>query len=105
MRRPVCVSLKGRPRSNLVQSYGADFTREFEESPPGIWRAMQTKDGWRAMRLDTLTPNKPADFKVMKGVVLQDWKDAEASEQRTNAVRVLEKKYKIQFVTGKASAK
>jgi hypothetical protein len=28
---------------------------------------------------------------------MQDWKDATASEQRTRAVRALEKKYKVEF--------
>jgi hypothetical protein len=97
---------KGRPHSNLLQSYGAEFTKEFEAAPPGIWRAMKTTDGWRAMRLDAVAAAKPADFEVMKGVVLQDWRDALAAEQRTQAVRTLAKKYTIEFTrSGRAPAK
>jgi hypothetical protein len=96
---------KGRPHSNLLQSYGADFTRELEASPPGIWRAMKTNDGWRAMKLDAIAQGKAADFNVLKGVVLQDWKDATAAEHRTNAVRALAKKYKVKFEGAGASAK
>jgi len=88
---------KGRPHANLVQSYGAEFSKSLEELPPGEWRALQTRDGWRAMRLDAITPPKPADYEPLRGVVLQDWKDAIASEQRTAAVRAMGKKYTVKY--------
>jgi hypothetical protein len=31
--------------------------------------------------------------------VLQDWKDATAAEQRTAAVRALDKKYRVKYET------
>jgi hypothetical protein len=86
---------KGRPYSNIVQSYGADFATELERSTPGEWRALETRDGWRAMRLESTTPAQPALFEAVGGVVLQDWKDAVASEQRSAAVHALAKKYKV----------
>jgi hypothetical protein len=91
---------KGRPLSNLVQSYGADFPKMLEEAPAGVWRALQTRDGWRAMRLNSVTAAKPAIFEPLRGVVLQDWKDATAAEQRTAAVRALAKKYTIKYEPG-----
>lgn len=90
---------KGRPEANLAQSYGAEFPGTLADLPKGEWRAVKTRGGWRAMRLDSLTPPKPADFDVLRGVVLQDWKDAMASEQRTAAVRALAKKYKVIFTS------
>jgi hypothetical protein len=86
---------KGRPHANLVQSYGADFSRALEEAPAGEWRAFQTRDGWRAMRLDATTPGKPAVFETLRGVVLQDWTDTQMADQRTAAVRALAKKYVV----------
>ena len=86
---------KGRPHVNLVQSYGAEFARALEESPVGEWRAQLTRDGWRAIRLDSLSPARAADFATLRGVVLQDWTDAESAEQRSAAVRALAKKYTI----------
>ena len=47
------------------------------------------------MRLNAAYAPKPADFETLRGVVLQDWTDATASEQRTAAVRALAKKYKV----------
>jgi hypothetical protein len=86
---------KGRPQANVVQGYGEEFAKVLEGVPPGEWRALRTRDGWRAMRLDAITPPKPAAFEVMRGVVLQDWTDAAMAEQRTAAVRTLARKYKV----------
>jgi hypothetical protein len=86
---------KRRPHGNLVQSYGAEFAAEFEALSPGEWRALQTRDGWRAMRLETMTPSIPADFERVRGVVLQDWTDGTLAEQRSAAVRSIATKYTI----------
>jgi len=88
---------KGRPHFNIVQGYGEEFATALEQSPAGEWRAYATRDGWRAMRLDTVAPAKPADFEVLRGVVLQDWTDAKMSEQRSAAVQVLAKKYTVKY--------
>ena len=97
---------RNRPHSNVVQGYGEEFARALEESPPGAWRAHPTRDGWRAMQLDSVTPAKPANFEELRGVIAQDWLDAKMSEQRTAAVRALAKKYtvKVDETTAKAAA-
>ena len=86
---------KGRPRGNVAQSYGEDFAQGLADATPGEWRALQSTDAWRAIRLDAITPAKPAAFESFRGVVSQDWVDATASEQRTAAVRALAKKYTV----------
>ena len=86
-----------RPHGNIVQSYGAEFADALEASPPGEWRALQDKKGWRAMRLDSTVAAQPADFDQLRGVVLQDWTDAVMSEQRSAAVGVLAQKYTIKI--------
>jgi hypothetical protein len=86
---------KGRPRANLVQSYGERVTRALETAQPGKWQALETREGWRTMRLGAITPPKPADFATVRNVVLQDWTDEAAAEQRSAAVRALAKKYKV----------
>jgi len=94
---------KDRPYSNLVQSYGAGFPKLLDETPTGEWRALQTRDGWRAIRSDSITAPTPAVFETLRGVVLQDWKDATAAEMRTAAVRALAEKYRVKFVTPERS--
>ena len=93
---------KGRPHANLVDSYGAEFAKALEESRVGEWRAHRSRDGWRAIHLDSMAPGKPAVFENLRGVVLQDWTDERMAEQRTAAVRALAKKYSVRY---EASAK
>ena len=90
---------KGRPRSNLVESYGPEVAKALEDSKPGVWQALSTRGGWRAMKLDAITPPKPAVYEQLRGVLLQDWKDDIGSEQRTAAVRALSKKYTVKYET------
>jgi hypothetical protein len=84
-----------RPRENLVQSYGEEFANELAVVPPGDWRAMKTRSGWRAMRLQSISKPQPADFESLRGVVLHDWTDATLQEQRSAAVKALAKKYTV----------
>lgn len=86
---------KNRPHANLEQSYGAEFAKALEGSTVGEWRALQTRDGWRAVRLDATTRPQLAAFESLRGVVLQDWTDATMSAQRSAAVAALTKKYKL----------
>jgi hypothetical protein len=86
---------RGRPHTNLVQSYGAEFAAALEASPPGEWRALPSSAGLRVVRLESVAPAKPADFEKLRGVVLQDWTDAIMAEQRTAAVRALAQKYTV----------
>lgn len=88
---------KGRPHANLVQSYGPEVTATLEKAKPGEWQAINTREGWRAMRLNAVIEPKPANYEQIRNVVLQDWTDATASEQRSAAVRALSKKYKITY--------
>lgn len=90
---------KHRPRENLVQSYGTDFATALDAVPVGEWHALATHDGWRAMRLETITKPEPADFEALRGVILHDWTDATLSEQRSAAVRALAKKYTVKIET------
>jgi len=68
-------------------------------SKPGAWQALRTKEGWRAVRLDASVPAKPASYEALRGVLLHDWTDATASEQRSAAVHALARKYRIKYET------
>ena len=84
-----------RPRDNLLQSYGEEFTASLETSPQGEWRVLRSTVGLHVMRLDALTPARPGEYEDLRGVVLQDWTDVTLAEQRTVAVRALAKKYTV----------
>jgi len=84
-----------RPRDNIEQSYGREFMAALESAPAGEWQALPSKEGLRAIRLKSIAPAKPAEFQVVSAAVLQDWTDAVMSEQRSDAVRALTRKYRI----------
>ncbi|MBC8025469.1 MAG: peptidyl-prolyl cis-trans isomerase [Steroidobacteraceae bacterium] len=85
----------GRPHENIVQSYGAEFATALEKAPTNEWVPLPSREGVRVMRVKSVTPRKPAAFEEVSGVVLQDWKDAVMAEQRSEAVRMLARKYTV----------
>jgi hypothetical protein len=88
---------KARPEPTLAASYGAEFARALPQSPLGVWRAFDTQGGWRALKLNAITPAKRATFAEYRNVVLQDFSDAAAAQQRTDAVRALTQKYRVKY--------
>jgi hypothetical protein len=93
---------KDRPRDNLIQAYGQGFVDALDRTAPGPWVALPTQAGLKAVKLDSMTAAKPADFAALRGVAMQDWTDDTMAEQRTAAVRALARKYTVKVV---ASAK
>ena len=87
---------KGRPQNNLRVSYGDDFVRALDELPPGEWRGLLGKDGVHVMRLEARHAGVPTSFEAVQSRVYPDWKDAVMQQLRTDAVRELGKKYRIE---------
>ena len=86
---------KGRPQPTIEQSYGADFMQALASMPTGTWGALPQRDAWRVVRVEAVQAPRPASFEDLRGVVLQDWKDAVMSEQRSAAVRSMARKYTV----------
>lgn len=84
-----------RPRGNVVESYGEPFAAALETLTPGEWHPLPSKEGLRVMRLKSTTPAKPASFEDLGGIVYQDWTDEVMAEQRSEAVKVLARKYTV----------
>ncbi len=89
-----------RPHPTIVQSYGEEFARALEASPPGEWRVLQSKDRLRIMRLEAITPARAAEFEPLRNAVMQDWVDATMAEMRSAAVKAMSSKYKIRYAEG-----
>jgi len=88
---------KDRPEINIKQTYGEDFFKSLQTVPSNRWQAMQTKDAWRAIWVDAVTPARAADFAAIRDPVIQDWRDDTATQQRTAAVDELIAKYKVRY--------
>lgn len=90
-------AFRARPHPTIVQSYGEEFARTLETSPPGEWRVLQSKDRLRIMRLETVTPPRAAEFETLRNTVMQDWVDATMAEMRSAAVKAMTDKYTIRY--------
>ena len=87
---------KGRPHVNLVQSYGPEFAKALTESEQGT--VARPADARRLARDAAQRRRRRRSrpiFEALRGVVLHDWTDATAAEQRTAAVRALARKYTV----------
>jgi hypothetical protein len=93
---------KDRPRNNLVQSYGTEFTDALRKLTPGKWQALPSSAGVRVVRLESLTPGTVVKFEDLKDQVLRDWKDDTLSRLSTQAVREMGKKYQLRNVEAKS---
>ena len=65
----------GRPQASVAGSFGAEFAAALQALPVGEWRALPSKEGVRAVRVEGRTAGRPADFETVRNEVLQDWKD------------------------------
>lgn len=90
-------AFRGRPESNLVQSYGKDVANALRRAEPGKWLPLETRDGWRAVRLIAFTPGRSTSFEAARDAVRRDFIDAAVAEKRAAAVRALWKNYEIQL--------
>jgi PPIC-type PPIASE domain len=90
---------KNRPVASIDEAYGVEFTKALAALPANEWTAVPTRDGWRAIRVTGSIPASSVDFQAHRLEIIQDWRDATASDQRTAAVRAIAKKYKIRYET------
>jgi hypothetical protein len=86
---------RDRPRANLIESYGGEFTAALERLKPGEWQALPSIQGLRVVRLESVRPGSAARFEDMKDAVLQDWKDDTMALLTTQAVREMGRKYAL----------
>jgi hypothetical protein len=86
---------KDRPRPSLDQSYGAAFADALEKQTTGTWVVLESKEGYRALRLTELTPARAVSYDEMRERVYTDWKEITSSQLTKNAIREIAKKYRI----------
>jgi hypothetical protein len=87
---------KQRPRSNLLASYGEEFTAAIEKSTPGQWILLTSGAGKHVVQLEKIEAGVAADFAQFKIVALKDWREQTLSKLTTDSVRNMGKKFVIQ---------
>lgn len=88
---------KARPESNLRLSYGPEAASALVKAAPGKWSALETRDGWRAMRLTATTPGKPAVLEAQRERIVGEWTAEQVAQKRAAAVKALWQRYKIEL--------
>jgi len=88
---------KGRPASNLLQSYGPEVAGALAKAEPGKWLPLRARDGWRALRLIARTAISDAAFETQRDAIRRDWLARTAADRRDAAVRALWTTYKIEL--------
>ena len=88
---------KGRPRANLVASYGEPFATALSSARVGQWDVFPSSQGPRVIRLDAIAAGEKAVFDAVQAQVYQDWKDASMQRLRSNTLRELSKKYTVRI--------
>jgi PPIC-type PPIASE domain len=86
---------KDRPRPNLVQSYGEPFAAALEKQGPGVWAAVDSREGLRVINLTTITAGQISNFDAVKERVFQDWKDDATGQVTQQALQSMARKYRI----------
>jgi hypothetical protein len=66
-----------------------------EKQTVGTWVVLESKEGYRAIRLTELTPGRAVSYDEMRERVYTEWKEITSSQLTKNAIRELGKKYRI----------
>ena len=90
---------RGRPRQNLVISYGEDFTHALEGQSPGRWGVLISTVGWHVVQLQSIQPAVPARYDEVRDAVKKDWSEQTMAQLTTDTVRTMAKKYRVQQET------
>jgi hypothetical protein len=88
---------KARPRPNLVQSYGAEFTAALEALPVGQWAALASREGLRAVRLESHKPGVASAYEAVAASVYADWKEDTMQRMTSAAIRAQGRKYRVEI--------
>jgi hypothetical protein len=88
-------TFKGRPKDNIVTSFGAEFEEALAALPRDQWQVIAGTDGLHVVRLLAIGEARTAEFGNISTEVRQQWIDETMARLRTEAVRELAKKYDI----------
>lgn len=89
------VALDDRPRPSLVNVIGEPLVAAIEVLPEGVWSAVETVNGWQAVRLRQLTPGIERTFDEVRGEVRTDWDVQAFRKASKDAMEALIARYDI----------
>ncbi len=90
---------RGRPVASIRDGFGSAFSDLLTELPPDRWHVVDSREGPRVVLVEQRSPGQPADFDALRERVTQDWQDRRMAELRTEGVRALASKYRLQVAS------
>ena len=90
---------RGRPVASIRDGFGQQFSDLLTELPPDRWHVLDSREGPRAVLVEQRSEGAPADFEALRERVAQDWRDQRMAELRTDAVRALSSKYRLEVMS------
>jgi hypothetical protein len=90
---------RGRPVATINDGFGPEFSTLLSELPPERWHVLDSREGPRAIYVEGRSPGVAADFDAIRDRVELDWRDQRMAELRTEAVRALAARYRLEVAS------
>ena len=88
-------AILGRPVASLAPSFGEGFRDALLALPLGQWKALQSKDGWHVVRLDSRRPGVLASLDDVRDEAVRIWLTDETRKRAWEAVSRLKAAYTV----------
>lgn len=90
-------AILARPIGSIAPAFGEKFRDALLQLPQGEWAALQSKEGWHVVRLDSRRPGQRANFDDFRDEVLRLWRADETRTRAWEAVNRLKASYTVRI--------
>lgn len=90
-------AILARPIGSIAPAFGEKFRDALLKLPQGEWAALQSKEGWHVVRLDSRRPGQRANFDDFRDEVLRLWRADETRTRAWDAVNRLKASYTVRM--------
>jgi parvulin-like peptidyl-prolyl isomerase len=81
----------------LAASFGEGFRDALLALPTGQWAALQSKDGWHVVRLDSRRVGVVASLETVRDEATRIWQTDETRKRAWEAVNRLKATYNVRY--------
>jgi len=90
-------AILGRPVASLAASFGESFRDALLALPQGQWKALQSKEGWHVVRLDSRRAAVLASLDKVRDEAVRLWLTDETRKRAWEAVSRLKAGYTVRY--------
>ncbi len=92
----VPVTLGNRPRAQLVGLFNEEFVAAIEAGEEGVWRAVNSPQGWQVVRFLGRSPSVVRPFEDVRTTVAGEWRARMSQREASAALRALRESYAVE---------